>query len=217
MKALCYQPGFISRNRTITVSFELKNAFASNYIFANWWRNKRPSLLSLKSWVLFIHSSAPFRVFRCKLIGWWFNLIMVSGGSMEDFWFKDAMFGIWGRGGEEFEGTETEEVGTVETRDSPGGVGEFGWDSTILESREGSVIDGKIGDGWGISIGGQSVSGIGEQVCSMTSNQGKASNFEATRSDCGIVCRDKSSKNSISLKRICREMYILWEVGSRQI
>jgi hypothetical protein len=27
------------------------------------------------------------------LVGWWFSLTIVIGGSMKDFWFKDAMFG----------------------------------------------------------------------------------------------------------------------------
>ena len=50
---------------------------------------------------------------------------------------------------------------------------------------------------------------IGEHVCNMTSNHGVESNLEVTGGICAAVDKDKSGRNSDSLKRTCLEMYIL--------
>ena len=93
VKSFGYHSCLITRNGTIIVSFELEDPLASNNVFANGWRDQGPSMLSLKSWELFIHGSAPLGIFGSKLVGRWFYMSVVSWDGMVNFGFENAMLG----------------------------------------------------------------------------------------------------------------------------
>ncbi len=72
--------------------FSLKNPFTANYVLAKRWRIQRRCLLSLKSRILFSHSTAPLGNFGSCLVSWWLCLCIVNCGSMKGLGFEDSIF-----------------------------------------------------------------------------------------------------------------------------
>ena len=77
------------------------------------------------------------------------------------------------------------------------------WEESISGTDKDEDAGGEI------SAKGLNADGRGEHVCNMTSNHGVESNLEVTGVMCATVDKDKSGRNSDSLKMTCLEMYIL--------
>ena len=79
MESFSYKFGLVPRDGTIIVQFKLEHPFAANQV--NMWRskNKRPSLLSLKSLKLSSHCLTPPGILRSNFIRRGFCIGIING------------------------------------------------------------------------------------------------------------------------------------------